>query len=541
MTSIAKFLAGKRILITGATGFLGQPLIEKILWSAPDVARIYVLIRPKFKLGGRVLDAQKRLEKELYSSTAFTPRLQARHRDELDTFLREKLVAVSGDISKPGLGIDAEELARLKQDLDIIINSAAVVSFDASLDDALSLNVFGAGRVAELASESDHATLIHVSTAYVSGAEVGEVPETMYHRAPSSSEKFPKRSISDVDLEISAIQDMIRESSKKAGDARFIRELEESLTKREQKAGGWDDSRRREEYKKLETKLLKADLVEEGMRWARERGWNDTYTYTKALGEQFVLRKVGSAKVAIVRPSVIESSLAEPSPGWLDGLRMADPLIVAIGKGRLRSLPLNPEINLDIVPVDMVVNAILAEAANLHTSDKVESDRIIHVATGSRKPISMGDLYEHVYEFFRRTPLLDKQGNPIIIRRLSFPGKRLFRFQHQMRRIPMSLLDESLSKLPDFKSGKKLRRKIASRKAAMDMLYYYGEIYEPYLNLGSTFKVDRALDLYHRLDREDQVLFNFDVSRMNWRHYMQNVHIPGMKKYLLKMEGTGSY
>lgn len=540
MARIAKFLAGKRILITGATGFLGQPLIEKILWSAPDVGKIYVLIRPKYKFGGRVLDAQKRLEKELYSSTAFTPRLQGRYREGLEDFLREKLVAVAGDISKQDLGIEEEELERLKGEIDVIINSAAVVSFDASLDDALELNIFGAGKVAELASGCNHAILVHVSTAYVSGAVVGDIPETLYHKDTSSKEKFPLRAISDIELEIKAIRGIISRASEKSEEDKYQKDLREALEKREKRAGGWDDSRRSEELEKLKTKLMKTNLVEEGMKWARERGWNDTYTYTKTLGEQQVLRKAGSARVAIVRPSVIESSLSEPSPGWLDGLRMADPLIVAIGKGRLRSLPLNPEVNLDIVPVDMVVNAILAEAASLY-AQKTNEIRIIHVATGSEKPISMGDLYKHVYEYFRRTPLLDKQGVPIVIKKLSFPGRRLFRFQHQMKRLPMNFLDDALSRLPDFKAGKKLRRKIGSRKVAMDMLYYYGEIYEPYLNLGSTFRVDRALALYYELDKEDQVLFNFDVSRMNWRHYVQNIHIPGVKKYLLKMEGTGSF
>ena len=540
MARIADYLSGKRILITGATGFLGQPLIEKILWSAPDVEKVYVLIRPKFMLGGRVLDAAKRLEKELYSSTAFTPRLQVRHKDGLDDFLREKLVAVAGDISKPDLGIEKEELERLKSELDIVINSAAVVSFDASLDDALELNVFGAGKVAELASSCDHAILLHVSTAYVSGALVGDVPETLYHKDTNGRETFPLRAISDIDKEIEAINGIISRASEKIEAKEYQQELKESLDKREKRAGGWEESRRSEESAKLKTKLLKSTLVEDGMKWARKRGWNDTYTYTKALGEQYVLRKAGAAKVAIVRPSVIESSLSEPSPGWLDGLRMADPLIVAIGKGRLRSLPLNPDLNLDIVPVDMVVNAILAEAASLSDS-KRDGNRIIHVATGSEMPISMGEIYKHVYEYFRRTPLLDKQGSPILIKRLSFPSRRVFKLQHQMRRIPMSVLDESLSRLPGLKGAKKLRRKIASRKAAMDMLYYYGEIYEPYLNLGSTFRVDRALEMYRELDNEDQVLFNFDVSRMNWRHYMQNIHIPGIKKYLLKMEGSGSF
>ncbi len=540
MARIAKFLAGKRILITGATGFLGQPLIEKILWSAPDVERIFVLIRPKYKLGGRILDAQKRLEKELYSSTAFAPRLQSRYKGGLEAFLREKLVAVAGDIAKPDLGIEEVELGKLKAELDLIINSAAVVSFDASLDDALQLNVFGAGKVAELASQCDHAILVHVSTAYVSGAVVGDVQETLYHKDTSSGKEFPLRAISDIDLEIKAIRDIISQASEKVEEEKYQQELRESLENREKRAGGWEASRRSEEKEKLKSKLIKANLVEAGMKWARDRGWNDTYTYTKALGEQHVLRKAGSARVAIVRPSVIESSLAEPSPGWLDGLRMADPLIVAIGKGRLRSLPLNPAINLDIVPVDMVVNAILAEAASL-AAEKKNGIRIIHVATGSEKPISMGDLYNHVFEYFRRTPLLDKQGSPVVIKKLSFPGRKLFKLQHQLKRFPMSFVDESLSRLPDFKTGKKLRRKIASRKAAMDMLYYYGEIYEPYLNLGSTFQVEKAMELYHDLDKEDQVLFNFDVSRMNWRHYIQNIHIPGVKKYLLKMEGTGSF
>ena len=81
----------------------------------------------------------------------------------------------------------------------------------------------------------------------------------------------------------------------------------------------------------LRARWIKNRLVEEGMAWARKRGWNDTYTYTKALGEQMVLARRGDTPTAIVRPAIIESSMAEQSPGWLDGLRMADPLLAAIG------------------------------------------------------------------------------------------------------------------------------------------------------------------------------------------------------------------
>src|SRR5260221_73799 len=42
---IAQSLTGKRIFITGATGFLGRVLVEKLLWSAPEVGKLLLLIR----------------------------------------------------------------------------------------------------------------------------------------------------------------------------------------------------------------------------------------------------------------------------------------------------------------------------------------------------------------------------------------------------------------------------------------------------------------------------------------------------------------
>jgi fatty acyl-CoA reductase len=46
-SEIASYYADKSILITGATGFLGKVLIEKLLRSCPEVKKIYVLIRHK--------------------------------------------------------------------------------------------------------------------------------------------------------------------------------------------------------------------------------------------------------------------------------------------------------------------------------------------------------------------------------------------------------------------------------------------------------------------------------------------------------------
>lgn len=46
-SEIVKFLTGKNVFITGATGFLGKILMEKLMRSCPDIEGLYVLARPK--------------------------------------------------------------------------------------------------------------------------------------------------------------------------------------------------------------------------------------------------------------------------------------------------------------------------------------------------------------------------------------------------------------------------------------------------------------------------------------------------------------
>ena len=46
-SEIAEYYKNKSIFITGATGFIGKVLIEKLLRSCPELKRIYILIRSK--------------------------------------------------------------------------------------------------------------------------------------------------------------------------------------------------------------------------------------------------------------------------------------------------------------------------------------------------------------------------------------------------------------------------------------------------------------------------------------------------------------
>jgi len=538
MDTISEFLRGKQLLVTGATGFLGQPLVEKILWAAPDVERINVLIRPKRKFGGRVQTPVERLRRELFQSSVFD-RLRYRHGERLERFLEEKLHAVAGDISQDGLGIDPKVRAQLERDLDVVINSAAVVSFDAPLDDALDLNTLGAGRVTDFTSACQRAILIHVSTAYVCGATDEPVVET-FHHSTESDKPFPPRQFTDPERDITRIHEIIAAAREQGEGADVRRELVQALVQRRRGRGAGRAEPRREMIQNLRSRWIQNRLTEEGMKWARQRGWNDTYTYTKALGEQIVLRQRGDLPVAVVRPAIIESSLAEPSPGWLDGLRMADPLIAAIGKGRLRSLPLNPDVTLDLVPADMVVNTILAAIPKLARERGVA---IYQVATGSRNPINMGRLHDLIVRYFIANPMLDKNDQPIRVKPLSFPEPEQFRQMYRAKAKPLKRFERILRRLIAWgvlsKRSQKYRRRLAARLAAMETLYYYGELYEPYLNLNCRFEIDNTMQLFEALSEEERRRYNFDVTRINWPHYM-HVHIAGIKKHILKVERAGT-
>ena len=272
-------------------------------------------------------------------------------------------------------------------------------------------------------------------------------------------------------------------------------------------------------------------MVEEGLKHARSRGWNDTYTYMKFLAEQMVMELRGELPTAIVRPSIIESSFDEPEPGWLGGFRMCEPLIVGFGKGRLPDFPADPDIILDIIPVDFVVNAILAAAEATARRGGIE---VYHIATGTQNPLYFRGIFEATYEYFMKSPMIE-DGKPVTVPIWKYPSLEEFQQKLDNRMRLVDLAVQTLGKLP-IRAAKRKRRQLVLKQSGIKALLHYIRIYAPYTRTNFEFETEKTQGLYEALSPTEQQRFNFDVSRIHWKQYFQEIHIPGIKRHVLKIE-----
>ena len=173
---IPEALAGKRIALTGATGFLGTALVEKLLRSVRE-CELVLLVRP----GRR--GAAERIRREVLRNDAFDRLREALGRDGFAAETAQRIEAVAADVSVDGLGCDAEG-RELLAGCDIVVHAAAAVAFDNPFDLAVETNLLGPIRLVELLADigtTPH--LVSVSTAYVAGNRRGFAPRNSSPRA----------------------------------------------------------------------------------------------------------------------------------------------------------------------------------------------------------------------------------------------------------------------------------------------------------------------------------------------------------------------
>lgn len=164
-TPITDFYRDKTIFVTGATGFVGKALLEKILRCCLGVKKIFILMRIKDQQS-----AAQRTE-ELLRNQVF---------DRVCEEALLKVEGLEGDISLPDFGLNSYDLQRLIQQVSIFFHSAATVKFDDPLRVSVQINLMGAKHALEIAKQMEHLeSFVHVSTAYCN-CDRDEIEEIIY-------------------------------------------------------------------------------------------------------------------------------------------------------------------------------------------------------------------------------------------------------------------------------------------------------------------------------------------------------------------------
>ncbi|KAI3886662.1 hypothetical protein MKX03_034756 [Papaver bracteatum] len=489
---IVESLENKTILITGSTGFLAKVFVEKLLRVQPNVRHLFLLLRATDSKS-----AAQRLHTEVTGKEVFRV-LRTKHGDEFNSFISKKVTAIAGDMTLENFGLreDSDLLKKLFKEVDIVANSAASTKFNERYDVALEVNTIGAKNVLDFAKKCVKLEmLIHVSTAYVCGEKSGvisEKPIKMGETLNRTSE------VLDIEAELKLMKNCLRGLKAEQVSVAEEKEVMENL----------------------------------GIQRARTFGWPNTYVFTKAMGEMLIGENGGNVPIVIIRPTIITSTYKEPFPGWSEGVRTIDSFLVAGAKGKLPCFLGNTNTVLDVVPGDMVTNAVIV-AMVAHSNHQSPIPFVYHVCSSQTDPLCSLRLRDYGYNYFIKNPLIGKDGEPIkITMPICFPTMDSFRrYIYLNYALPLKVLQ-----FVNFALCQYFRNTCNDMNRKINQTLRLVEINVPYIFFRGIFDDlnTERLRMAVRANTMESSIFYFDPKCIDWDDYFANIHIPGLVKYVIK-------
>ncbi|KAL3725470.1 hypothetical protein ACJRO7_030489 [Eucalyptus globulus] len=470
---IVQFFENKTILVTGATGFLAKIFVEKMLRIQPNVKKMYVLIRAMDKQA-----ATQRLHEELIQKELFDI-LREEWAENFNSIV-EKLSPIPGDVSCENLGVhDFDLRAEMWREIDIIVSSAASTKFDERYDIALAVNAFGAKHVAEFAARCVNIKmLLHISTAYVCGNMTGIIRE----KAFSMGETLNGLRKLDVNKEKLLVEELMNELREKSASQEEINVALKNL--------------------------------------GLQRQW----------GEMMVQHHLKQdIPLVVMRPTIVTSTYREPFAGWIEGFRprTMDSIAIHYGRGRLKYFLGDPNTILDMIPADMVVNVMIV-ATVVHANQPI-SNKIYHVGSSKKHPMTYSDLQDIIESYFRDSPWINEDGKPVKVRKLRIMGSMASFHKHVRRYILLS----KVLKVASSMFGGYFQGLHADLDKKVNAVVRLADLYGPYVLFNGVFDDTnmmalRAMAFNNGVNLES--VFYFDPRCINWEGYFKRTHLPQVVK-----------
>ncbi|XP_001946873.2 fatty acyl-CoA reductase wat [Acyrthosiphon pisum] len=390
----------------------------------------------------------------------FEDRLFKRLKYEVPKYYH-KVSGIAGDCSLPGLGLSVSSRNTLIKEVNIIFHGAATVRFDEHIRVAMDINVSGTREMMNLAKTITNLKVIaHISTAF-SNCNRLHVDEKFYD--PIADYKDVLKLVSSTD---------------------------------DQTLHG------------MTSKIL-GDLP-------------NTYSFTKSLAEDAIRREAQDLPILVFRPTVVVGTYREPVRGWIDNVYGPTGIVVGACTGVLHTYFLDSNFVTDIIPVDIVVNALICAAKETATANVKHDEIPIYTCSSSiQKPIKWKELMELNKRYGIQWPTIRAiwyssfwvTKNPYLYAMLNFfchvvPGYTLDTFARLSGKKPILMnIYNKIDKVSDI------------------LAYFTGKEW--------TFPNNRLLALWDTLDGRDKELFNFDIHQLSWDYFCQ-AYCLGLRVYLVK-------
>nr|GMD67291.1 alcohol-forming fatty acyl-CoA reductase-like [Ipomoea batatas] len=489
--SAVQFLENRAILVTGATGFLAKIFVEKILRVQPNVKKLYLLLR-----AADTMAAVQRFNSEVMAKELFKV-VKEKYGEKLNSIISEKVSVVAGDVTGgENMGVkDSHMLDQMHREVDLVVNLAAITDFYERYDVAIGINTMGPTHLLEFAKKCKKLKIfLHVSTAYVSGEREGLLKETPFQMGETLNGKCGL----DIDRENEIIQ--------------------ETLTNLRAQNNVSDES-------------ITLAMKELGIQRARTYGWPNTYVFTKAMGEMLLGKLRDDIPLVIMRPTIITSTYKEPFLGWVEGVRTIDTLALGYAKGRLTCFLGDPKTITDLLPADMVVNAMIVSM--VAHADQRGTQSIYHVGSSVSNPVEFSWLQDYALHYFTKHPWIAKNGKPVVVGKVTVLSTMdsFHRYMTIRYLLPLKGLEiVNTACCQYFQSTyHEMDRKI---KFVLKLV----DLYRPYLFFKGLYD-DMNTEKLRRAAKEGGIetdLFYFDPKVICWDDYFVKTHIPGLVKHVFK-------
>lgn len=527
---LGSLFKGRRFVVVGGTGFLGKVWWCFLLSRFPEVGHLYLVVREKAGLS-----AEQRFWKEIITAGLFEP-LRKLHGDDFENFIRSKVTPVAGDVVQPYCGLSSSLRDDLTGHIDAVVNVSGVVDFDPPLDEALEVNAFGVQNLVVLARSLGNVPLLHTSTCYVAGSRTGFIEEESPLDFPFPRANELDRSHWDPDREIAECLDVIEQARHRASDAfrqsRFHDEAKKNLEARGEPARGKVFEA---EVAKVKRKFVESELSDRGMERANFWGFPNTYTYTKALGEQIAARS--GLEYTIVRPAIVESTASFPFPGWNEGVNTSAPLIFILRQGGLQIPGSNNY--LDVIPCDMVAGGLTVALAELLDGT---AKPVYQLGSSDSNPCTMRRFFELTGLYKRRYYQKTGKGGPIgSFLQAHFEGALLGRREFERigpERIAQggALLSGWMKKLAVGPAKPLLEPAAEAVQSFAEQQRKVGRVlgvFVPFtVDFHYVFRCDNVRHAILRLEPAEREAIGWAPESIDWRHWFLDVHVPALEKWV---------